>query len=88
MSNFQTLADLAAHLETHSRTDITEGMSTPELVEFSDSCLGFAAILAELSEYAMYRGAAGCGDHGHEKARKKAEAQAKRVRKALGYTYP
>lgn len=45
-------------------------------------------ISGELSEYLEWRGAAGCGDHGHDEALAKAQKRRKKIRKALGYTYP
>ena len=47
-----------------------------------------SALAGELSEYLEYRGAAGCGDHGHDEALAKAQKRRKKVRRALGYTYP
>lgn len=49
---------------------------------------GLSALAAEISAYAGMRGADGCGDHGHEEAMKAAQKARKRVRKALGYSYP
>lgn len=49
---------------------------------------GLAQHAAWLSEYLEFRGAAGCGDHGHDEAAVKADAKLKTVRKAMGYTYP
>lgn len=47
-----------------------------------------AVQFATLAAYAAYRGGAGCGDHGHEAAMKAAHKAEKRIRKALGYSYP
>lgn len=41
-----------------------------------------------LAAYAMHRGAAGCGDHGHEAALKAANKKFKLARKMAGFTYP
>lgn len=49
---------------------------------------GLSALAAEISAYAGMRGANGTGDHGHEEAMKAAQKARKRVRKALGYSYP
>lgn len=43
---------------------------------------------AWLSAYLDQRGAAGCGDNGHEEAVKYADKRKKQIRKVLGYTYP
>ena len=43
---------------------------------------------AGLSTYLDCRGALGCGDHGHTEALEEAKKTRKKVRKALGYTYP
>jgi hypothetical protein len=47
-----------------------------------------ACRLFYLAEYAKYRGAAGCGDHGHEKASKAADKKFKLARKMAGFSYP
>ena len=49
---------------------------------------GLCQQYALLSGYLSLRGAAGCGDHGHEDAMKEANKKLKKVRKALGFTYP
>jgi len=54
----------------------------------SDYACTLALMSAELSEYLGYRGGFGCGDHGHEAALKAFEKKRKRIRKALGYSYP
>lgn len=59
-----------------------------ELQEIEVRASAHSVILAEISEYAGYRGAYGCGDHGHEKAVEAAKKKRKKVRKAIGYTYP
>ena len=59
-----------------------------DLSEISDFLISQAIFLVELAEYIDYRGGAGCGDHGHEEAIKKAETKKKRVCKALGYSCP
>lgn len=88
MGSFDTLTELGQYIDAHSRYNMTEGMSKAELAEFERACTGYAAILAEFATYAFHRGGSGYSDHGHEEARKKAEAQAKRIRKVLGYSYP
>jgi hypothetical protein len=44
--------------------------------------------LAWAQGYLMARGAAGCGDSGHDEAVKDAEKRLKQVRKAMGFTMP
>jgi hypothetical protein len=44
--------------------------------------------LAWAQGYLMARGASGCGDSGHEQARKDADKHLKKVRKAMGHTSP
>lgn len=56
--------------------------------EMESAASGMAVEAAMLSEYLEYRGAAGMGDHGHEDAMKQAQKARKRIRKALGYSYP
>lgn len=41
-----------------------------------------------LSEYLGQRGTYGCGDHGHEDSLKAANSKLKKIRKAMGFTYP
>lgn len=59
-----------------------------EVQAIQDRLLSIAQWSAHLAEYLSYRGAAGCGDHGHEPAKKAADKKLRRVRKALGYSYP
>ena len=59
-----------------------------DIQSLSDHASNLSVIAAELSEYFDYRGAAGCGDHGHDAALAKAQKRRKKVRKALGYTCP
>lgn len=40
------------------------------------------------SSYLNFRGATGCGDHGHEAALEGAQKALKKIRRAMGYTYP
>lgn len=47
-----------------------------------------AARAAHASRYLMHRGAAGCGDSGHDEALKDADRGNKAMRKVLGYSYP
>lgn len=47
-----------------------------------------ASTAGDRAAYLMKRGAAGCGDSGHDDAIKYAGLRLKAVRKALGYTYP
>lgn len=56
-----------------------------ELCSASRELDGTVESLAFLSEYLSWRGGAGCGDHGEVKAAKKANARARKVRRALGY---
>jgi hypothetical protein len=62
--------------------------SSGELKELSKQASYLSEQLAVISEYLDWRGGGGCGDHGHDDALKKAEKRRKKVRKALGYTYP
>lgn len=78
------LKQLAALCEYKRGNEIVEGMSTPEMVSFARTCTSYAAQLAYLAEYADNR-ANGASD---EKARTAADKGQKRVRRALGYSYP
>lgn len=86
--------------ETTTRTDILANLPVTEWdAAFSllppnaqgeiDRAAGDAAVrYAMLCTYAMYRGGAGCGDHGHDEALKRARRIRRRLRRVLGYTYP
>lgn len=63
-------------------------LSDRELSEISDEASRLAVYYSQVSIYAGYRGAFGCGDSGHEKAMSKASIMRKRIRKVLGYSYP
>ena len=43
---------------------------------------------AELGAYLSMRGGAWCGDHGHEQALSHAQTKLRKIRKAMGYSYP
>lgn len=62
--------------------------SDASIQEISDCASGLSVLAAELSEYAGFRGGYGFGDHGHEEALAEAKKARKRMRKALGYSYP
>ncbi len=79
----------------------TEALATPPnlLGEFCDKNKKFLqGIERELNalsqtsayygEYISMRHGNGCGDQGNESARKEADKVVKKVRKALGYSYP
>ena len=65
--------------------ELVDGLSEHEKFELSIRASRVAANYALASEYLDWRGGAGYGDHGHDKAIEKAIATKKRVRKALGY---
>ena len=54
----------------------------------SDYASQLSALAAEIMGYADARGGNGCGDSGHDEAMKQAQKERKKVRAALGYTYP
>ena len=54
----------------------------------SDDACSLALKAGELSHYLGHRGAFGSGDHGHDDAMKAMHKQRKKLRKALGYSYP
>jgi hypothetical protein len=58
------------------------------LQEMERECDALIQRASLLSTYLGARGADGCGDHGHEVALRYAQKQVKRIRKAIGYTYP
>lgn len=74
-------ADWGKHLDSYN-------LKSGDMSEISDYLTAKSVLLAELSEYIDRRGGAGCGDDGHEKALEKAQKERKKIRKALGYSYP
>ena len=68
--------------------EAVQALGTSDKVKLADSADHIATRLAMLSAYLTYRGAAGFGDHGHDDAVRQAERARKRVRKALGFSYP
>ena len=54
----------------------------------TDYACAFSELMAEISEYLGQRGGYGCGDHGHEDAMLVVAKHKKKIRKALGYSYP
>jgi hypothetical protein len=56
--------------------------------EVASLATSVAILCAQADEYANFRGVAGCGDHGHDKAIKEANKKAKKIRKAIGFSYP
>lgn len=67
---------------------ITETIPESDRQDLSDIASNASAYLAGLSEYLGYRGGYGFGDHGHNKAINAMTKRRRKVRKALGYTYP
>jgi len=62
-----------------------EGLSDQEKSRAGYEADGLAATLAEVGEYLDWRGVAGRGDHGHDRAIKEAEKRNRKVRRAMGY---
>ena len=81
-------------LANSSRNDLGENIEffnreyDISIQELSDYACSLSVIAAELSEYLGYRGGYGVGDHGHDAALLKADKKRKKIRKALGYSYP
>lgn len=65
-----------------------ENINSGDASSIDDYACSLSVIAAEISAYACMRGGNGCGDHGHDAAMKAVEKKRKRVRKALGYSYP
>ena len=59
-----------------------------DLARMSDIASSISVYAAEISEYLGERGGNGYGDHGHDDAMKDVAKTRKRIRKALGYSYP
>ena len=68
--------------------DPTLNFSISELSEIEDVFNQMTQKACLLSEYIGHRGTYGCGDYGHNEAEMKAEKKLKKVRKAIGYTFP
>ncbi len=58
------------------------------LQELENSLDHLCRFSAARAAYVMMRHGCGCGDQGHDKAVKEAGKVTKKVRKALGYSYP
>lgn len=84
-SRLMEFVDVLSRNEWGQRVD---DMNPHEIQELEDAASSLAQIAAELGFYLMMRGAAGAGDHGHDKAFEYARKRLKAVRKALGYSYP
>jgi hypothetical protein len=63
-------------------------LDTCKASDLERSADGLASQAALLGGYLGLRGGAGAGDHGHDKALTHGRKREKRVRAALGYTYP
>ena len=63
-------------------------LSMADIQRFSLTLSSLACESAFLDAYLEERGAAGCGDNGDLSGRKAGDKRRKRVRKAMGYTYP
>jgi hypothetical protein len=68
--------------------DLIKGLDITAIQTLDRNASYWAIVYAMFSEYLAYRGSAGFGDHGHYDALKQARKMEKRIRKALGYTYP
>jgi len=76
---------------TMSREDwnkFASNLSDTDKQNAEDKASSLSVAFAEISEYLGYRGAYGMGDHGHLDALKACDKKRKRVRKAIGYSYP
>lgn len=82
------LVQLHLLIEGKTMKQIAACLTEHQLSEVSDACCDAALCLGELSYYLGYRGAYGCGDHGHDKAVEQACRHRPKLRKALGYSYP
>ena len=73
-----------------SRTleQLAEGLTPAELQEAETVAAYMAVGAAKASAYLLMRGAAGCGDHGHDDANKKAKKAEKKARQLIGFSYP
>lgn len=83
-----TVFDLYHKVPRSEWGDYLLGKSESDLHKIEMFAEMMAVICSEISTYVGMRGGDGCGDHGHEKAIEKARKTRKKVRKALGYTYP
>jgi len=63
-------------------------LNTSERIEIAEHLDDRIQVYSRLVEYLEIRGAAGLGDSGHDEAIKHSAKRLKKVRNALGYTYP
>ena len=72
----------------HDRWDNLAQLSADQLRALQDQADHLAIQCGMVSRYLEYRGAAGCGDHGHDAALAQAMRARKKIRRALGYAMP
>jgi len=79
LSSTTSRENLKRFCETHGITGVAE---------FERMISSAIQALAWAEGYLMARGAAGCGDSGHEDAAKHADKHLRKIRKAMGFTTP
>ncbi len=86
----QPIIDAIDWFVGHSREEweATHHYTESQRQLIADHADGLAVLMAEIAAYNEARGANGCGDCGHEAGMKAAARARKKVRRALGYSYP
>ena len=84
----KVLVNKSLKLSIHDADKWVSKLTDNDKQELERTACSVAVNLAVWSEYLSFRGAAGCGDHGHAAAIKAADKMQKRARKVLGYAFP
>lgn len=84
----QTILDKMTNVPLSEWDEMVYQLNTSERVEIAEHLDDRIQMYSLLVEYLERRGAAGCGDSGHDEAMKQSTKRLKKVRNALGYTYP
>lgn len=82
MNNSRAIVDAMINRLARNEWDQVSPSSWQEIESIAD---GLATLAFEVSIYASWRGAAGAGDHGHEKALAEVRKAHAKIRKLLGY---
>jgi hypothetical protein len=86
--NEEEIKPLKFTFERENLNKLCDEMPTPGISELEEMTSDLMQKLAFAQGYLMSRGAAGCGDSGHEEAMKEGQKHLKKVRKAMGFTAP
>lgn len=87
-SEMDRLLMKAAYTSNDELEKIVNGLSSEQKQTLEDKATYLACRLFFLSGYLLRRGAAGCGDSGHEDSMKVGQKKLKKARKVAGYLRP